>query len=229
MLKTTTETGDISIFSIQPSGTPMAFHHVPRSRLDMLDETTPARYTPKKGDSPYFADDHRHFRSYRDTTSEIISLYGYDHQAFYMMPGSPVLDDTSHRSCSITTNSSRQLPSQKSSGTLQSQSSGSGMQRPRSPFPYPTRLKRPGAQPASPALAEDGCIDYSRMVELDRVSQVRDDVFLCKATLDDGGRLINLAEDCSWFLQVNIQKLAKKASTAVNADRLQPIYGVAAF
>ncbi|KID66457.1 hypothetical protein MAN_04738, partial [Metarhizium hybridum] len=171
MLKTTTETGDISVFSIQPSVTPAAYHQHPRARPDMLEGTTPPKYTPRKGENFYYADDHRHFRSYRDTTSEIISLYGYDNQAFYMTPGSPMFDDISHRSYSITTNSSRQLPSQKSSGTLQSQSSRSGLQRPRSPFPYPTRLKRPGVRPASPALAENGCIDYSRMIELDRVSQ----------------------------------------------------------
>lgn len=173
MLKTTTETGDISVFSIQPSVTPAAYHQHPRARPDMLEGTTPPKYTPRKGENFYYADDHRHFRSYRDTTSEIISLYGYDNQAFYMTPGSPMFDDISHRSYSITTNSSRQLPSQKSSGTLQSQSSRSGLQRPRSPFPYPTRLKRPGVRPASPALAENGCIDYSRMIELDRVSQVQ--------------------------------------------------------
>ena len=46
------------------------------------------------------------------------------------------------------------------------------MQRPRSPFPYPTRLKRPGVRPASPALTENGSVDYSRMVEIDRVSHV---------------------------------------------------------
>lgn len=172
MLKTTTETGDIRIFSIPPSVTPASYHQFPRSRTDVLDGTTPPRYTPKKSDNFYCAEDHRPFRSYRDTTSEIISLYGYDNQAFYMTPGSPILDDNSHRSYSITTSSSRQLPSQKSSGTLQSHSSGGGLQRPRSPFPYPTRLKRPGARPASPALAENGCIDYTRMVELDRVSQV---------------------------------------------------------
>ncbi|KHN96426.1 uncharacterized protein MAM_05715 [Metarhizium album ARSEF 1941] len=171
MLKTTTETGDISIFSIQPPVTPAAYHQYPRARPDILDGAPPAKYTPKKGENFYYADDHRHFRSYRDTASEIISLYGYDSQPFYMTPGSPMFDDISHRSYSITTNSSRQLPSQKSSGTLQSQSSRSGLQRPRSPFPYPTRLKRPGVRPASPAVAENGCIDYNRMIELDRVSQ----------------------------------------------------------
>jgi hypothetical protein len=45
-------------------------------------------------------------------------------------------------------------------------------QRPRSPFGYPARLKRSDMRPASPALTKNGVVDYSRMVELDRVSHV---------------------------------------------------------
>ncbi|KAK3498602.1 hypothetical protein B0T13DRAFT_503044 [Neurospora crassa] len=51
------------------------------------------------------------------------------------------------------------------------QASGPALQRPRSPFPYPTRLKRPGVRPSSPAVTESGVVDYSRMVEIDRASQ----------------------------------------------------------
>lgn len=46
-------------------------------------------------------------------------------------------------------------------------------QRPRSPYPYPTRLARPGIRPSSPALTENGLVDYSRMVEIKRIPQVR--------------------------------------------------------
>ncbi|KAK1981443.1 hypothetical protein LZ30DRAFT_83437 [Colletotrichum cereale] len=53
---------------------------------------------------------------------------------------------------------------------MQSQLSSGILQRPRSPFPYPTRLKRPGVRPSSPALTENGLVDYSRMVEIDRIS-----------------------------------------------------------
>lgn len=172
MLKTTTEMGDVGAFPIrQRPVTPTAYHQLPRSRPELVAATPPPRYTPKRSDALYYADDHKPFRSYRDTTSEIISLYAYDNQPFYFGSGSPMLDDSCHRSYSITTNSSRHLPSQKSSAIMQSHSSGGEVQRPRSPFPYPTRLKRPGVRPASPAVAGNGCVDYSRMVELDRVSQ----------------------------------------------------------
>ncbi|KAK2612452.1 hypothetical protein QQS21_001556 [Conoideocrella luteorostrata] len=171
MLKTTTEMGNVGAFPLQHQqspGTSLAYHRGPRPDLVAA---TPPRYNHKKCENFYYTDDHRPLRSYRDTTSEIISLYGYDNQPIYVAPGSPIMDDNSHRSYSITTNGSRHLPSQKSSGNLQSHSSGGGLQRPRSPFPYPTRLKRPGVRPSSPAVANNGSVDYSRMVELDRVSQ----------------------------------------------------------
>ncbi|KAG5919547.1 hypothetical protein E4U42_006489 [Claviceps africana] len=174
MLKTATEMGDVGSFPMQKQPvTPMAYRQMPRSRPDLVAATPPPKYTPKRNENYYYADDGRPFRSYRDTTSEIISLYAYDNQPSYFGSGSPMLDDSCHRSYSITSNSSRCLPSRKASAILQSHSVGGDLQRPRSPFPYPTRLKRPGVRSASPAVADNGCVDYSRMIELDRVSQVR--------------------------------------------------------
>ncbi|KAG5983721.1 hypothetical protein E4U55_007402 [Claviceps digitariae] len=173
MLKTATEMGDVGTFPMQKQPvTPTAYHHqLPRSRPDLVAATPPPKYTPKRNENYYYAEDGRPFRSYRDTTSEIISLYAYDNQPSYFGSGSPMLDDSCHRSYSITSNSSRCLPSRKASAILQSHSSGGEVQRPRSPFPYPTRLKRPGVRSASPAVTDNGCVDYSRMIELDRVSQ----------------------------------------------------------
>lgn len=172
MLKTTTETGDIGIFSIQP-GPSLATHrhpHPPPSHLS--DASLLHSQSAKLQDAKYGYEQQSRFRSYQDTTSEIISLYGSNNQQCWLGSPSPTSDE-SHRSYSMTTCSSSHIHSQKSSGTLQSHSSGGGsLQRPRSPFPYPTRLKRLGVRPASPALAENGGIDYSRMVVLDRVSQV---------------------------------------------------------
>ncbi|KAG6110813.1 hypothetical protein E4U14_002705 [Claviceps sp. LM454 group G7] len=177
MLKTTTEMGDVRTFPMQSQQqqhhpvTPTAYHQLHRSRPDLV-AATPSKYIPnKRAENYYCAEDGRPFRSYRDTTSEIISLYAYDSQPPYFDSGSPMLDDASHRSYSITTNSSRCLPSHKGSAIIQSHSSGGELQRPRSPFPYPARLKRPGIRSASPAVANNGCIEYSRMIELDRVSQ----------------------------------------------------------
>ncbi|KAH6606524.1 hypothetical protein Trco_005677, partial [Trichoderma cornu-damae] len=173
MLKTTTETGDIGIFSIRPSSSSASFARPLRSKSHPR-EADFLRPAPSSGyDENYYChpDDHKRLRSYRDTASEIISLYGSESQHTLLSSVSPASLEDDPRSYSMTTTSSKRIPSQKSTGTLQSQSSGSGFQRPRSPFPYPTRLKRPGVRPASPALRENGDIDYSRMVELDRFSQ----------------------------------------------------------
>jgi hypothetical protein len=50
------------------------------------------------------------------------------------------------------------------------------VQRPRSPFPYPARLKRPGFRPSSPVLADGGGVDYSRRAEIERTPNVSNDV-----------------------------------------------------
>ncbi|KAL6868509.1 hypothetical protein J3F83DRAFT_698033 [Trichoderma novae-zelandiae] len=173
MLKTTTETGDIGIFSIRPNSS-TNFGRPTRARSHPREANLPFSTRPSGYDENHYChpDDHKRVRSYRDTTSEIISLYGSESQQTLLSSVSPTSLEDDPRSYSMTTTtSSKRIPSQKSTGTLQSQSSGGGYQRPRSPFPYPTRLKRPGVRPASPALRENGDVDYSRMVELDRFSQ----------------------------------------------------------
>ncbi|KAI1461993.1 hypothetical protein F4805DRAFT_190515 [Annulohypoxylon moriforme] len=165
MLKTTTETGDIGIFSIKP---------VPPSpqRRDTLSEISQQR-PPSR---PSIEESHRRNNgknppSYRDTTSEIISMYGSESHKSTTSTLTPTSsEEIGLRSYSMTTCGSRHLSHHRSTTTLQSQASGGPLQRPRSPFPYPTRLKRPGVRPASPALTENGRIDYSRMVEIDRSS-----------------------------------------------------------
>ncbi|KAH6898351.1 hypothetical protein B0T10DRAFT_472376 [Thelonectria olida] len=169
MLKTTTETGDIGLFSIRPALPTATYHHPPRPRPGFGDENLLFRRPSRGVNEEPVHDDRKTLPSYRDTTSEIISLYGPPTQSSFSRSFSPSMDD-GQRSYSLTTCSSRRLPSQKSSCTLQSVASSGGLQRPRSPFPYPTRLKRPGVRPASPAVTENGSVDYRRMVELDRVS-----------------------------------------------------------
>lgn len=172
MLKTTTETGDIGIFSIKPIPPSMTYHHPPRSRPAFGDESLRMRPRSRNEDAEP-RDDRRRLPSYRDTTSEIISLYesGTSTRPSYPSSFAPSLDEGG-RSYSMTTCDSRQIPSYQSSCTLQSSSSNNAAQRPRSPYPYPTRLRRPGVRPASPAITEGGVVDYSRMVEVDRVSYV---------------------------------------------------------
>ncbi|KAK5629907.1 hypothetical protein RRF57_005622 [Xylaria bambusicola] len=167
MLKTTTETGDIGIFTIRP---------VPPSPLvprDSLSETVHPHSRPRRSvDNLYRQNQIMRPLSHRDTTCEVFSVYGSDSLKSGTSTLSPnSTEDAGQRSYSMTTCGSRHLSHHKSTNTLQSQASGSSqLQRPRSPFPYPTRLKRPGVRPASPAVTENGQIDYSRMVEIDRIS-----------------------------------------------------------
>lgn len=171
MLKTTTETGDIGIFSIKPPTPSVGHRHPRRPRPEVRVQKRPSRSHPKGFHDDPARDDRKSLPSYRDTTSEIISLYGSSAHPSLSRSLSPSSED-GYRSHSLTTCSSRRIPSFKSSGTFQSLPSTSGLQRPRSPYPYPTRLRRPGVRPASPAVSDNGVIDYSRMVGIDRVSQV---------------------------------------------------------
>lgn len=176
MLKTTTETGDIGVFSIRssPAPVPAISRHGPRPRPSLDGSvSTLSGHQGHQSHHPKHHDDRRRLPSYRDTTSEIISMYASDSlPSYYYRSFSPPFDEHGRRSYSMTTCSSRHLPSHKSSGTFQSQCSTNTLQRPRSPFPYPTRLKRPGVRPSSPALTENGSVDYSRMIGIDRVSYV---------------------------------------------------------
>ncbi|KAK8114946.1 hypothetical protein PG999_007015 [Apiospora kogelbergensis] len=163
MLKTTTETGDIGIFTIKPIRTSSSIAPSSKSQYHL-----PVR---RSADDFHRQDDRRRLPSYRDTTSEILSMYGSNSQGSSVNSiWSHSINDPSQRSYSMTTVGSRPLSHNKSSNTLQSQFSGSTLQRPRSPFPYPIRLRRPGACPSSPAITESGVVDYSRMVEIDRIS-----------------------------------------------------------
>ncbi|KAI0430567.1 hypothetical protein F5Y09DRAFT_355850 [Xylaria sp. FL1042] len=167
MLKTTTETGDIGIFTIKP---------IPPSPLvprDTLSEAGRPYPRPRRSvDNLYRQNPAVRPPSHRDATSEVFSVYGSDSLKSGTSTLSPnSTEDAGQRSYSMTTCGSRHLSHHRSTNTLQSQASGgSHLQRPRSPFPYPTRLKRPGVRPASPAVTENGQIDYSRMVEINRIS-----------------------------------------------------------
>ncbi|KAI0465790.1 hypothetical protein F4859DRAFT_527762 [Xylaria cf. heliscus] len=167
MLKTTTETGDIGIFTIRP--VPPS----PLSSRDPISEIGHPHSRPRRSvDNLYRQNLLMRPHSHRDAISEVVSVYGSDSLKSGTSTLSPnSTDDPGQRSYSMTTCGSRHLSHHRSTNTLQSQASGSSnLQRPRSPFPYPTRLKRPGVRPASPAVTENGQIDYSRMVEIDRVS-----------------------------------------------------------
>jgi len=179
MLKTTTETGDLGIYSINiPS--PNTRHHPSRSR------GSHGRRKRRNARNRYYdsndsdtRDFHKSLPSHRDPTSEILSLYGGP-QVTYSRSYSPASEG--QRSHSLTTCSSSRVPSYKSSGTFNSQRSYSGLQHPHPPFPYPARLKRHGVRPSSPAVTDDGLIDYKRMVEIDRSGHVS--IFIYMSLMD---------------------------------------------
>ncbi|RYP28597.1 hypothetical protein DL767_007138 [Monosporascus sp. MG133] len=164
MFKTTTETGDIGIFSIKPATSPKR-----RGTFTDIGQHQPP---PRRSvDEAYGHYSRGRFPGPHDTTPEILSTYTSDSQRSLGSTLSPTLtEDFGPRSFSTMTCGSRYMSHYGSTATLQSQASGGHLQRPRSPFPYPTRLKRPGIRPASPALTETGHVDYSRMVEIDRIS-----------------------------------------------------------
>ena len=171
MLKTTTETGDIGIFSIKPITSSRR-----RGTFSDMGQSLRPQPRPRRSVDELYGHYHRNrYPGNRDTTSELLSMYTCDSQRSF--PSNLSLTSTEEpglRSFSMSTHGSRGLPHHSSTTTLQSQGSGSSqLQRPRSPFPYPTRLKRPGVRPVSPALTDTGLVDYSRMVEIDRISLVR--------------------------------------------------------
>ncbi|KAK0618333.1 hypothetical protein B0T17DRAFT_495959 [Bombardia bombarda] len=163
MLKTTTETGDIGLFSIKPVRSSVSFSGPIRTRPNYGENAFVRSATWDSAETQSLRDDRRRFPSYRDTASEIISMYGSDSQRSASSSLSPHFDDIGQRAYSMTSCSSRPFPNQNLSGPRQTQSGRGLLQRPRSPFPYPTRLKRPGVRPSSPAMTENGCVDYSRM------------------------------------------------------------------
>ncbi|CZR50606.1 uncharacterized protein PAC_00480 [Phialocephala subalpina] len=171
MLKTTTETGDIGMFSIKPSRVPQS-PNTPRRMGNGFNELRmPKTRQPFQPYGVPMVDDRRRLPSYaRDNSSDVHSMYETSSQKS-ARSASRAFDDPDYRSYSMTQTSytSYTLSNHRSYASLRSQPDGNGIvQRPRSPFAYPTRLKRPGFRPSSPALTDGGAVDYSRRVEIDR-------------------------------------------------------------
>jgi hypothetical protein len=172
MLKTTTETGDIDMFSIKPSRVPQSTGTPRRMGVGYNENLLQrSRQTFRPFGVP-IVDDRRRLPSYTmDATSEVISMY----ETASQKSASRVFDDPDYRSYSMTQTSysAYTLSNNRSYASLRSQQDGNGLlQRPRSPFAYPARLKRPGFRPSSPALTDGGVVDYSRRAEIDRTTYV---------------------------------------------------------
>ena len=174
MLKTTTETGDIGMFSIRPSRLPQVTSTPRRTSAGYNEEGS---HKLRQSFQPFGVpnvDDRRRLPSYaRDVTSEVVSMY----ETASQKSASRAFDDPDYRSYSLTQTSysAYTLSNHRSYTSLRSQQDSSGHpQRPRSPFAYPARLKRPGFRPSSPALTDGGAVDYSRRAEINRATYVSD-------------------------------------------------------
>jgi len=174
MLRTTTETGEIRIFSINSSATiGMPRQQSFRSAPGISHENRTRNIETRDGNSQ-FSSAERHLQSsQRDTTSEILSLYGSSGGARSRCSSlGRSYDSYSSRAYSMVSNGSRRLPLHPAHPPLPDWRTCS-LQRPRSPWPYPTRLPRyDGSRPSSPVVLGNGEVDYSRRVAFQRISLV---------------------------------------------------------
>ncbi|MCJ1254245.1 hypothetical protein MMC24_002059 [Lignoscripta atroalba] len=173
MLKNTTETGDVGLFSIKPTRIPHPISQVsprwpsgPPGQYNLPQENF-AQHQDHSRQYGYREGDERHssIQSYRGTTaSSVISMYQSESQKSFPPRPQPFEND-SHRAFSMSQSShiSYNLSNHQSYGTL----------RPRSPFVYPTRLKRPGYRPSSPALSEFNGTDARTNFRLERGASFR--------------------------------------------------------
>lgn len=173
MLRTSTETGDIGMFSIKPSRIPQALGN-PRS--NNVSYIQPIDRSPHNF-QPYGVpiDDRRRLPSYARSSNQDL-LPSLSRRAPRSTSNS-VQSSPNGRSYSLTqsTPGRHPLTTQQSFSSLRShfqQNNPYALQRPRSPFAYPTRLRRPGFRPASPALTDGGVVDYSRRAEIERFPNV---------------------------------------------------------
>ena len=165
MLRNTTETGDVGQFSIRPSRIPSS---VPRpsagvsgrSQASPSQKSLPGTYY--NGPNPY---DGRHTPSSSrqgpsSSNGSRTPKSSHEHFGRPRLPyRAPSVED--YRSYSMTQSSyvNHSLTRRSPYANSHQQGRGDfqyGLQnpRPRSPFAYPTRLKRPGYRPSSPALSD---------------------------------------------------------------------------
>ena len=153
MLRNTTETGNVGQFSIKPSRVPPSLPRPAKPRMTPNKQRQPGAYYNRLEDS---STEHTSLHSRHDVAASNGSAFqnqGFRH--YRGSPRSPPVED--HRSYSTTKSSyaghslnSHHSPTNGDHGGP----GGPHILRPRSPFAYPTRLKRPGYRPSSPALSE---------------------------------------------------------------------------
>lgn len=155
MLKNTTETGDVGPFSMKPNRFP---HSTPR--MIPTHNVAGQQDASRRSSSKQRHGDIQHNMSTSHpgnlTSSSVVSVYLTQNQRSYR-PSSrgPISDDERSYSIARSSHTNRSVPSPRlhSSHRFQGQGDMQGA-RPRSPYAYPTRLKRPGYRPSSPAYSD---------------------------------------------------------------------------
>ena len=165
MLRNTTETGDVGQFSIKPSRVPSSIPR-PLAAPSSRSQVSPSQRSPAgsyySGYGEYNGQYNGHItrhappRSRHGAPSSNGSLTPkHSHEQFRGPQRNPSIED--YRTYSMTQSSfvNHSLTQRHPYGNGHHQGRGSGHNlRPRSPFAYPTRLKRPGYRPSSPALSD---------------------------------------------------------------------------
>ncbi|KAG9257085.1 uncharacterized protein F5Z01DRAFT_633857 [Emericellopsis atlantica] len=174
MLKTTTETGDIGLFSITPTIPPVSepdYQQPGHARwvsadADLL-QASRAQYRFKSN----YDDRDRLPSAYRDTTSRTLSLCGRN------FPRSETVspeNQVGHRTYSMPTRSAQYTPSPGPPMPFQTYGFGTNRHRSRSPFVYPARLRRPVAWHYPPSETDAASVGDSQHSDSGRGYQQQD-------------------------------------------------------
>ncbi|KAI9770943.1 MAG: hypothetical protein M1840_002647 [Geoglossum simile] len=175
-LKKTIEAGDAGPLSLKQSRLPHPVARIsPRKYRSTFDvaATADTTFVPPIPDlGPYAAAQGEAAASWgmnMSTASSIISMYGRD------SPNNPrtafrQTSDQDYRSFSMTQGpfTPASLSNHRSFSSLRDSRVLGTPARPRSPFTYPTRLKRPGFKPPSPTSSDVGAVDDRNAARLER-------------------------------------------------------------
>lgn len=179
MLKNTTESGDIGQLSIKPTRIP--YPTTRRASQRRKDSDTPAaspraatrtifqRHSEQQRESEHASGEYVPFRSYAGTTaSSVISLYEGESQKSLNRLSENTNQDYQSYSVMQSSRASYKSHDQRSLASLRAQ-----RDQTRSPLAYPTRLKRPGYRPSSPALSDFNGSEARTTFGLDRGTSFR--------------------------------------------------------
>lgn len=153
MLRNTTETGNVGQFSIKPSRLPPSLPRPSKARLTPSKQRQLGAYYNRSEDGSV-----RQIQSHSRKAKTASNGSGFQTHIPRPYPGparSPSIED--YRSSSTTKSfygNHNVTPRHPHNNGVYVGQGGPHNLRPRSPFAYPTRLKRPGYRPSSPALSD---------------------------------------------------------------------------